>query len=102
MNIPEKIRVLHQTYQISEVDNLHDGADDLYGQVRYLEERILLNSGASGEAKKAALIHETIHVIDEMFQIGLEEKQVEQLGVGIYNLIRDNPEMFISERRPNE
>ena len=51
MNIPEKIRVLHQTYQISEVDNLHDGADDLYGQVRYLEERILLNSGASGEAK---------------------------------------------------
>ncbi len=71
MNIPEKIRVLHQTYQISEVDNLHDGADDLYGQVRYLEERILLNSGASGEAKKAALMHETIHVIDEMFQIGL-------------------------------
>ena len=47
-------------------------------------------------------MHETIHVIDEMFQIGLEEKQVEQLGVGIYNLIRDNPEMFISERRPNE
>ena len=94
MNIPEKIRVLHQTYQISEVDNLHDGADDLYGQVRYLEERILLNSGASGEAKKAALMHETIHAIDEMFQIGLEEKQVEQLGVGIYNLIRDNPEVF--------
>lgn len=27
MNIPEKIRVLHQTYRISEVDNLHDGAD---------------------------------------------------------------------------
>ena len=102
MNIPEKIRVLHQTYRVSEVDNLHDGADDLYGQVRYLEERILLNSGASDEAKKAALMHETIHVIDEMFQIGLEEKQVEQLGVGIYNLIRDNPEMFISERRPNE
>ena len=102
MNIPEKIRVLHQTYRVSEVDNLHDRADDLYGQVQYLEERILLNSGASGESKKAALMHETIHVIDEMFQIGLEEKQVEQLGVGIYNLIRDNPEMFISERRPNE
>ena len=102
MNIPEKIRVLHQTYQISEVDNLHDGTDDLYGQVRYLEERILLNSGASDEAEKAALMHETIHAIDEMFQIGLEEKQVEQLGVGIYNLIRDNPEMFIPERRPNE
>lgn len=60
MNIPEKIRVLHQTYRISEVDNLHDGADDLYGQVRYLEERILLNSGASDETKKAALMHETI------------------------------------------
>ena len=86
-------------------NNEHTGenksaASDL--PVRYLEERILLNSGASGEAKKAALMHETIHVIDEMFQIGLEEKQVEQLGVGIYNLIRDNPEMFISERRPNE
>lgn len=102
MNIPEKIRVLYRTYQISEVDNLHDGGDDLYGQVQYLEERILLNSAASDETKKAALIHEAVHAVDEMFGIGLKEKQVEQLGVGIYNLIRDNPEMFISERRPNE
>ena len=102
MNIPEKIRVLYRTYQISEVDNLHDGGDDLYGQVQYLEERILLNSAASDETKKAALIHEVVHTIDDLFGIGLEEKQVEQLGVGIYNLIRDNPEMFISERRPNE
>lgn len=39
MNIPETVKVLHQTYQIREVDNLHDGAADLFGQVQYMEEK---------------------------------------------------------------
>ena len=46
------------------------------------------------EQKKATLIHELIHGLDEAYIIGLKEKQVEKLGNALYMLIRDNPEMF--------
>lgn len=50
--------------------------------------------GASEEQKKETLLHEIIHAMDEKFRIELKERQVEQLGVAIYNLVKDNPEMF--------
>ena len=37
MNIPEKIRVLHQTYRVSEVDNLHDHETIAEGLVEITE-----------------------------------------------------------------
>lgn len=76
MIIPEKAKILHLDYDISLTDNIHDTGGDLFGQVDFLCQKIHLNAGASEE------------------QIGLKERQVEQLGVAIYNLVKDNPEMF--------
>lgn len=67
---------------------------DLYAQIHYLPERIILNEDSTEEQKKAALIHELIHGLDEIYIIGLKEKQIEKLGNALYMLIRDNPEMF--------
>lgn len=94
MNIPEKVNILYKTYEVEEVPNLHEGADELYGQVHFLPEQIALNAGASEEQKKATLIHEIMHALDEMYSIGLEEAQVEKLGNAVYTLARDNPGMF--------
>lgn len=94
MIIPEKIGILYKTYSVQQVDNLHDKGDDLYGQIHYLSEQILLNEKASTNQKKAALIHEVIHGLDEMYRIGLEEEQVEKLGNAFYMLIQDNTGMF--------
>lgn len=44
--------------------------------------------------KKATLCHEIIHGLDDMYCIGLKEKQVEKLGNALYMLILDNSEMF--------
>lgn len=44
--------------------------------------------------KQATLIHEIIHGLDEMYCIGLKEKQVVKLGNAFYRLVRDNPQMF--------
>ena len=63
-----------------EFANPHDEAGDLYGQIHYLPEKILLNADAKEEEKKATLLHELIHAMDEIYSIGLEEKQVENLG----------------------
>lgn len=94
MIIPEKVKILHLDYDVSLADNIHDRGGDLLGQVDFLCQKIRLNAGASEEQKRETLLHEIIHAMDEKFRIGLKERQVEQLGVAIYNLVKDNPEMF--------
>ena len=39
-----------------------------------------------------------VHGIDELYNIGLKEKQVEKLAVGLYMLIQDNPDMFAEDK----
>lgn len=94
MTIPEKVKILYKTYEVTGEENLHDEKTDLYGQIRYIEEVIALNNASSDEQKKATLIHEVLHGIDEMYRVGLEEEQIEKLGNAIYMFIKDNPEMF--------
>lgn len=92
--ITEKIKILYKEYSVEYQENLHDGAGELYGQIHYLPEKILLNPAASDEQQEATLIHEVLHGIDELYGIGLKEKQVEKLGNALYMLIKDNPKMF--------
>lgn len=94
MIIPEKVKVLYKEYGIEYQENLHDGADELYGQIHYLSEKIFLNPDSSDDQQKATLIHEVLHGMDEVYGIGLKEKQVEKLGNTLYMLIKDNPKMF--------
>ena len=90
MVILEKVRILYKEYKIEQEGNLHD----IYGQIHYLDEKILLNSDSSEEQKKATLIHELIHGMDEMYKMGLSEEQVEKLGNAFYMMLRDNLDMF--------
>lgn len=94
MIIPNKVKVLYKEYTVEEQTNLHDGGGDLYGQIHYLPQKIILNTDASEEQKKTTLLHELIHAMDEMYSIGLKEKQVEKLGNAFYMLLRDNPGVF--------
>lgn len=94
MLIPNKVKVLYKEYTVEEQVNLHDEKGDLYGRIHYLPEKIFLNACASEEQKKATLIHEIVHGLDEMYDIDLKEKQVEKLGNALYMLIKDNPGMF--------
>lgn len=94
MKIPGKIKVLYKEYTVEETANLHDNGGDLYGQIHYLPEKIFLNVDAKEEQKKSTLLHELIHAMDEIYSIGLEEKQVEKLGNAFYMLQKDNPELF--------
>lgn len=97
MVIPDKVKVLYKEYTIREEQNLHDENADLYGQIQYLSEMILLNSYSSEEQKKATLVHEIIHALDEIYGIDLKEEQVEKLGNALYVFIRDNSKMFVDD-----
>lgn len=97
MEILKKVKVLYKEYTVEEQINLHDENGELYGQIHYFSEKILLNTDASEEQKKSTLMHELIHALDEMYDIGLEERHVEKLGNALYMLQKDNPRLFINE-----
>ena len=94
MKIPSEVKILHKNYAIEERECLVDGQDELYGQIHYLKEKILLNSMASYEQRKATILHEILHGLDEAYCIELEEKQVQKLGNALYTFIKDNPCLF--------
>lgn len=95
MIIPKEIKVAYKNYSIEKVNNLNDGVNLLYGQCKYDEEKILLAEAYSKNQQECTLIHELIHAIDDIFSIGVTEEQVLKLGKGFYQVIKDNPEMFV-------
>lgn len=94
MIVPEKVKILYKEYGIELREGLHDENGELYGHINYLSQKIYLNEEASEEQKKATLMHEIVHGLDEMYDIGLEEKEVEKLGTALYMLLKENIEMF--------
>lgn len=65
-----------------------------YGRIFHDKREIYLNGDYDEDQQKATLLHEAIHAIDELYGIRISEEQVEQLGNGLYSLIKDNPDLF--------
>lgn len=99
MSIPESVSILFKNYAVGYENGMrNEKGEMLYGQIDYIEQTITLNKAAKDEQAEATLLHEIIHGLDELYNIGLKEKQVEKLGTALYMLIRDNPEMFTEEK----
>lgn len=94
INIPSKIKVGYKDYEVRRMERLDDNEHLLYGEVQYNNELINLCSRYPENQQKCTLIHELTHAIDNMLDIGLSEGQVEKLGAGFYQVIKDNPQMF--------
>lgn len=90
MKIPMEIKIGYRDYKVKFVSDLNDGSKVLYGQVKWDEEIIELNQEVCENQKKCTLLHEVIHAIDEMEDIGLTEEQIVKLGKGMYKFIKDN------------
>jgi hypothetical protein len=55
--------------------------------------RIFLCETLKPDDMKEVLLHELIHAIDKVMSIGLREKEVHQVSVGIAAVMRDNPKL---------
>lgn len=99
MIIPDTVKILFKKYTVCRDNNMRDDKGNLlYGQIDHIEQLITLNEDAGLEQQKATLIHEMVHGLDELYGIGLKEKQVEKLGTALYMMVRDNPEMFAEDK----
>lgn len=86
------IKIGYQDYQVKLVDHeVVMGLKSCYGAVDYNNQVISISTIYPLDRQKAALLHEAIHALDHIFNIGLEEEEVELLGTALAGLFKDNP-----------
>lgn len=56
MYIPKVVKILYKNYKVEERADLHEGNEELLGQIQYLEEKILLREGASEQQKRQLFV----------------------------------------------
>lgn len=71
--------------------------DEYQGQVGGVDPyscTINIKSGQQKLLEADTLLHEAIHVLDEIFQLNMTERHVYCLAGGLFALFRDNPELL--------
>ena len=74
------------------------GQKDYAGDCNLSKSEININSTHSDDEIFSTLWHESIHALDEIFSIGLNEEQVKKLERGIVMILNDN---FVLKHRNN-
>lgn len=86
----KRIKIGYKEYDIertSDVSKVSYDSSVCYGRIDFNERKIYLNETRQEES---TLIHEVLHGIDDMYEIGLTEEQVRMLAKGIYIALEDN------------
>lgn len=99
MKIPKKLRCFGRNYSVVSDDKITT-QHGCYGMLFHDEQAVYLQKRASGfseEKEAATFLHELCHLVDENLRIGLKEKQVELLSVGLYHIMTDNKLNFMDE-----
>ena len=60
------------------------------GMANILKGKIDVTNNMSDDSTNATILHETIHLISDMLNLELNEKQVFGLENGIYSFLKDN------------
>lgn len=89
------LKIGYKNYTIKTENEVYDdNRQELYGEISYDKETIRLSTKFSRNLQNQALIHELVHAIGDKYQLDInkDEKTVDLLATGIYELILDNTE----------
>jgi hypothetical protein len=86
MNIPSSLKIVGREYDVVKLD--YD--NDQVGGVDFDSCTIGIKSGQQKLLEADTLLHESLHIIDEIFQLDLSERQVYCIIGGMMALLRDN------------
>lgn len=90
MKIPDNVKVGPYTYSIERRDRVTDGATVYLGRCLLDKRIILLADGYSEDTELESFFHETLHAIDDAWDLDLKESQIKRLSVGILTVLKDN------------
>jgi hypothetical protein len=93
MHIPDKVKIGGLHYEVKEEKNLI--RDNKASGISCGNEQVIkLDTDISDQLKETTFIHEVLHQIDFVYNIGLEHQQIFQLEAGIYAFLKDNPNVI--------
>lgn len=81
-----KVNICGIPYQVEEATDLFNSEGIHFGQIDYLNAKILINKDATPEIKKETLCHEIIHAIFANIgkqELSMDEELVQALGNAI-------------------
>jgi hypothetical protein len=90
--IPTSLTVIGKEYTVQMLTVAE--FPDSYGETHTGKGTIKIQEGQTLYDEADTLLHETIHALDERFQMNLTERQVYCTTVGLLSLLRDNPDML--------
>ena len=90
MNAPTILRIIGREYDVVKLQEY----EDQVGGVDFETSVISLRAGQQKLLECDTLIHEAVHVIDEIFQLEMTERQVFCVVAGLIALLRDNPSLL--------
>jgi len=102
MKLPKEIKIGPYTYKVVKKKDIPPPFDDSntrrIGQITYSKELIEVVEDLSGTLKETNIWHEVMHGIDNLLQMGLSEKNVDDLSNVIVQVLKDNPALVPKPR----
>lgn len=89
MTIPSLLKIVGREYNVTKVEECDD-----VGGVDFENSAIVVKDGQQQLLEADTLLHESLHIIDDIFQLELSERQVYCITSGIIALLRDNPTLI--------
>ena len=85
--LPPKLRVLGRDIPMVFVDELPKA----FGEYDYETQIVRIRTGQQPSFEADTVLHELIHAIDDVMQLGMSERQVHCSASGLIALFKDNP-----------
>ena len=89
------IKIGYKNYKVQLEEKVYDDSrNECFGIINYDEETIKISTKFAQNLQNETLIHELVHAIGDKYQLDInkDEKIVDLLAAGIYELILDNTE----------
>ena len=97
MRIPKKLKIGGMVYTVEITDNLNSGSNNSSAEISYRD--LIIRVCPMARARmESSFLHEVIHgMADAMGFVEHDEKLVDALSQMLYQVIQDNPEMFLPD-----
>lgn len=97
---PKTVRVVGKTYTVNFVEKIDE--KDSCGEQERDAQQIKIKINQHHESARETLLHEVIHAVEEQLSLGLKEKQVHCLAIGMFQVLNENPDLvkYLLEKSP--
>jgi hypothetical protein len=94
MNIPDKVKIGGINYNVIYTDVVDATNRNIDGQIIYDKQEIRLLKTMPAEYMECVFLHEIIHGAFDFCNIDNNEDVVRRLSTAMYQIVKDNPDIF--------